>query len=386
MVYADLHIHVGRSLDGKPVKITASDKMNLPQIITTARRLKGLDLIGIVDSHSNGVRRDFEDLLNNGLLKLLDGGGYEADELIIIPGMESELKVGKGHAHLLAYFPTMAHLDNFVAKLKPYVKNWQLSSQKVDVPPEFWIEAVLDNEGFWVPAHAFTPHKGIYGQCCKQIKDVLPLLPSAVEMGLSADRVMAESISELEHTFLLSNSDAHSLDNIAREYNLMDLTENSFIGLTTLLSGKAGQLLKNYGLHPKMGKYHRTYCPECQKIAADVPPVLSCPACGSQNVVLGVLDRVCLIADKKIKPYSVDSKYVYQVPLKSLPGIGPRKYELLLKEFGSELAVLHQAEYRDLCLVVGEKIANIIMSARSGKLSFQPGGGGIFGKVKDIIS
>ncbi len=384
-VFADLHIHIGQSLDGKAVKITAAKSMTLPNVLQVSREIKGLSMIGVIDAHSQGVRKDFKALLREGVLRPIEGGGFQAGDLTIIPGTEIELSVGEGSAHFLAYFPTLDHLERYVQGVQPYVKNWQLSSQKAYLKVDQWLEAVAEGEGMWLPAHAFTPHKGIYGNCCNSLLDVLPGLPSALEIGLSADRQMARSISELGEVVLFSNSDAHSLPKIAREYNRIELTESSFRGLTDLVYRKQGQVLANFGLPPIFGKYHRTYCLVCERIVAGTPPQLQCPYCGSKNVVRGVLDRLVSIADCEI-PKEADPHYIYQVPLSDLPGIGPKMHKRLLENFGTEMAVLHQVSEEDLVKVAGEKVAHWILRSRAGKLEFQPGGGGVFGKVVDILS
>ncbi|AHF07356.1 endonuclease Q family protein [Desulfitobacterium metallireducens] len=384
-VWADLHIHIGQSLDGKAVKITASRALTLPNILHFARDVKGLSMVGVIDAHSRGVRQDFRTMLHDGQLKSLEGGGYRYENLTLIPGIEQELSVGEGNAHFLAYFPTLEHMERYIAEIKPQVKNWQLSSQKAYVSVDDWLGAVAQGEGIWLPAHAFTPHKGIYGNCCKSLLDVLPGLPPALEIGLSADRQMARSLSELEHVTLFSNSDAHSLPKIAREYNLLELTENSFKGLAKLVLDKQGQVVTNYGLPPKVGKYHRTYCLVCEKIVDSEPPLLSCPHCGSRKVVTGVMDRLVSIADRQLV-HTPDPRYIYQVPLSDLPGVGPKVYKRLLEAFGTEMAVLHQASEEELAKVVGEKITEWILSSRKGKLIFQPGGGGVYGRVVDILS
>ncbi len=55
MLFADLHIHIGQSLDGKYVKITGAKTLTLPNIVRVARDVKGLSLVGVVDAHSTGV-------------------------------------------------------------------------------------------------------------------------------------------------------------------------------------------------------------------------------------------------------------------------------------------------------------------------------------------
>lgn len=342
-------------------------------------------MIGIIDAHSRGVQEDFRTLLREGMLEPLEGGGYRAGNLTLIPGTEIELRVGEGNAHFLAYFPTLEHLERYVSEIKHQVKNWQLSSQKAYLEVENWLAAVALGEGIWLPAHAFTPHKGIYGNCCSSLLEVLPGLPPALEIGLSADRQMARSLSELEHVTLLSNSDAHSLPKIAREYNFLELTESTFTGLAQLVDAKQGQVIANYGLPPEVGKYHRTYCLVCEKVVEGEPPQLTCSRCGSRKVVTGVMDRLASIADRKV-PLEPDSRYVYQVPLSDLPGVGPKIYQRLLQGFGTEMAILNEVPEEDLSKIAGEKLTQWILMSRAGKLVFQAGGGGVFGRVVDILS
>ena len=383
-VFADLHVHIGRSLDGKPVKITAAKTMTLPEVIKTACDIKGLSMIGVIDAGSKGVRRDFQTLIKENNLGPLEGGGYRAGDLTVIPGTEIELSVGEGTAHFLAFFSSIEDLEKYVLEIEPFIKNWQLSSQKAHLHVEEWLSAVAVGKGIWLPAHAFTPHKGIYGNCCESLLDVLPGLPPALEIGLSADRQMAKMKVELDQVVLFSNSDAHSLPKIAREYNLLELSENSFLGLYNLIHKKSGQVLSNYGLPPRFGKYFRTYCLVCEQIVEGEPPKVVCPKCGSQKIVMGVFDRLVSIADRDL-PGEKDPMYIYQLPLRELPGIGPKVYNKLLEAFGTEMAVLHKASEEDLINVVGEKIAQWILHSRSGKLKLKAGGGGVFGKVVDIL-
>ncbi|MCB8816476.1 endonuclease Q family protein [Desulfosporosinus shakirovi] len=385
MIFADLHIHIGQSLDGKYVKITGAKTLTLPNILQVAREVKGLSLVGIVDSHSPGVQGDFKTLLASGVLKPLSTGGYAANGLAVIPGHEIELQVGEGNAHFLAYFPYLEQVEQYVRSIKNGIKNWQLSTQRGFLPIDLWLEAVTKAEGLWFPAHAFTPHKGIYGACCRRLRDVLPILPKAVEIGLSADRAMAKSISELDSMVMFSNSDAHSLPNIAREYNSLARTDPSFGGLLDLIIGKSKQAVRNYGLPPRVGKYHRTYCLSCEKVIKSPAPQLMCPDCGSKQVVMGVLDRLVSIADRPLGKHDV-STYVHQVPLRQLPGIGPKMYERLLSAFGTEMTILHQVNMEELRAVAGEKVAAWIIKDRYGELIIEAGGGGVFGRVVDILS
>jgi uncharacterized protein (TIGR00375 family) len=209
---------------------------------------------------------------------------------------------------------------------------------------------------------------------------------AAVELGLSADSEMAGYISELDRYTYLTNSDAHSLAKIGREYNVLKLAEPSFEELGKALARVDGrEVLANYGLNPRLGKYHRTYCADCSSILDEsVTAVERCLDCGSKRIVRGVLDRILSIADREAGyPFVPENRppYHYQVPLEYIPGLGPKKLQMLLDKFGTEMKLLHQASYEELEQAAGPEIAAYIVQAREDKLVLQVGGGGRYGKV-----
>ena len=205
----------------------------------------------------------------------------------------------------------------------------------------------------------------------------------AIELGLSADTMLADTISELEDKTFVTNSDAHSLPKIAREYNKMLVKDISFKEVVKALKGEDGRkVLCNYGLDPRLGKYHRTFCDECNQVIETKEPVSVCPKCGSQKVTFGVFDRIELIKDKKeSKSPANRPPYIYQVPLTFIPGLGAKTIDKLLDKFGTEMTILHKLSQDDLEAVVGEKVAKEIILAREGKMKLQAGGGGTYGRV-----
>ena len=63
----------------------------------------------------------------------------------------------------------------------------------------------------------------------------------AVELGLSSDTFLADTIFELETKTFLTNSDAHSLPKIAREYNKILVEDISFKELLKALKNEDGR-------------------------------------------------------------------------------------------------------------------------------------------------
>lgn len=108
-----------------------------------------------------------------------------------------------------------------------------------------------------------------------------------------------------------------------------------------------------------------------------------CDTCDSRNITMGVYDRIEIIKDKKeTKSPENRPEYVYQIPLTFIPGLGKKTIDKLLDNFGTEMNILHKLSKDDLEAVVGEKIADNIISAREGKMTIQAGGGGVYGQIK----
>ena len=187
----------------------------------------------------------------------------------------------------------------------------------------------------------------------------------------------------MENKAFVTNSDAHSLPKIAREYNKIQVEDIPFKEIVKALKNEDGRkILANYGLDPKLGKYHRTYCDDCEKTIETKEPVEICPYCGSKNVTFGVFDRIELIKDKpQTKSPEKRPPYIYQIPLGFIPGVGGKTITKLLDTFETEMNILHKLSKDDIEAVVGEKVAQSIEKARKGESKVQSGGGGNYGKV-----
>ena len=391
-VFADLHVHIGRSENGKPIKITAARSLNFANIAKECAERKGINIVGIIDCASPYVIEDIENFLKTGdAYELEDGGIIYKDKVCILLGSEVETseksRNGKcGAAHNVCFFPHLKDIKGFSKEMSTHIKNITLSTQRSDVSGYELIDIVGKYNGILIPAHIFTPFKSYYGNCSDRLKDIFKEKYDkifAVELGLSSDTFLADTISELETKTFVTNSDAHSLPKIAREYNKMLVNDISFKEVVKALKNEDGRkIVANYGLDPKLGKYHRTYCDNCNTTIDTKEPVEVCPKCGSDKVTFGVFDRIELIKDKETTK-SPESRppYVYQIPLTFMPGIGGKTIEKLLDAFETEMNILHKLSEDDIEAVVGEKIAKNIVSAREGKIKVEAGGGGNYGKV-----
>lgn len=381
--FADLHIHIGQDILGRPVKIAASKQLTLTNILKESSRKKGIDLIGIIDCHAPNVQMELKQLLREGAAYELSDGGVRFEQVTLIMGTEIEVYDAncRGPIHVLAFFPTLTAMEKMTDWLSDKMKNINLSSQRyygsaIDLQKE--VKAL---EGLFIPAHVFTPFKSLYGKGVQtSLQEVFdPTLIDAVELGLSSDSKMADQIAELHHYPYVTNSDSHSLAKIGREYQEISMQSPSFNELKKALRHELGrEITANYGMNPKLGKYYTTVCQECFETVEY--GTQQCPSCASKKIIAGVYDRIkSLCGDKQNKEKR--PPYYYQVPLEYLPGLGPKTLATLLDHFGTEMNIIHHVPLEALHEVVPTRIASLILENRQGDQMIQAGGGGKYGKM-----
>lgn len=383
-IFADLHIHIGRAQGNLPVKITAAQSMTFEAVIKEAFHRKGIQMIGIIDAQSPPVQQEIEAGLDSGMYEEHPDGGIIYQNTTCILGTEIELKEpGSGAFHVLVYLRTFDQMKAFSAWLSQHMKNVQLSTQRLYQSVLTLQEKVWEWDGLFIPAHVFTPFKSIYGHAADRLGELLDLEKvSAVELGLSSDSRLADQLSELRPFTFVTNSDAHSLPKIGREYNKLLVRESSFRELRLALARQGGRrVLANYGLDPRLGKYYRTRCSVCEALWPE-NQTERCPHCGSVKRVKGVKNRIEEICDQISDHPAHRPPYLYQVPLEFIPKLGKRTLDKLLDAFGTEMNVIHHVEIEQIRERVGPSIAEMIQRAREQKLELSEGGGGIFGKVK----
>jgi uncharacterized protein (TIGR00375 family) len=383
--YVDLHIHIGRTRSGKAVKITGAKSLTFTNIIHHARNEKGLNMIGIIDSHSPEVIIEMEDLQSQGLLTEHPDGGLLFGDLTVILGSELEIydEQCQGQIHVLCFFPTIEVMKEFSIWLSHHLKNIQLSSQRIYVSGKELQNKTKELGGLFIPAHVFTPFKSLYGKgVINSLTEVFdPQKIDAIELGLSSNTLMADDIAELHQFSYISNSDAHSLAKIAREYQVVRMEEPTFKELEKALKEMDGRkVVANYGLDPLLGKYHQTACAKCSHVIENKDE--DCPECGHEKKVKGVAERI-----KELKSSTENRRnrppYIHQVPLEFIPGLGPKMLDKLLSHFGTEMAILHEVPLEALKEIVPANIAELINKARLGEINLHAGGGGKYGKIAD---
>lgn len=393
--YADLHVHIGRNGRGQPVKITASPELVLHKVVEYAWQRKGLDLVGVIDCACTGVLQDLRALVERGhLLELPEGGLRHRDQITLIPGAEVEAVESQGGvSHHLCYFPYLRNLSEFSSVMRRYITNMELSSQRCGLPARELMAVVLACGGVLVPAHAFTPHKSVYGNAADRLSDLFgdlfPEIP-ALELGLSATAELADRLPELADLTFLTNSDAHSLERMAREYTVMRLAAPNFKEILLAWRRQQGRRVEtNYGVDPSLGRYHRSYCLICQAPRVGPQAVLRCDVCGAyqrKDFVRGVFDRILELSDRASQPPEHRPPYILQVPLNQQTGLGHSRLNQLVAAFGNEMNVIHQATPAQLIPLVGYQLAEQIVAARSGRVTMQTSAGGRYGKLVGVTT
>jgi uncharacterized protein (TIGR00375 family) len=265
------------------------------------------------------------------------------------------------------------------------------------------LEIFLENcpDGFFVPAHIWTPWFSLFGsksgftsleEC---FEDLSPEI-FALETGLSSDPAMNRCVSALDRYTLISNSDCHSPAKLGREANILN-TEFSFSALQAALRSPAdhagNQLFAaTIEFFPEEGKYYNDGHRKC--LACLEPDETRrhqglCPVCG-KPVTVGVLSRVAELSDRELPVYPKNSPAVHSlVPLpeilSELLAVGPsskkvmRTYAQLIKKFESEFKLLLECPLTDIETGVSPVLAEAIGRIRTGKVICQPGYDGKYG-------
>lgn len=381
--FADMHIHIGRDKYDKLVKITASNKLTITNILYEASRKKGIELLGVIDCQSPSVQEEIYELIDLKKAYELKDGGIRFENVTLLLGAEIEVYDENCHGpiHVLCYLPTLEKMIQFSRWLETKMKNIYLSSQRYYGSAKELQYKVKQLSGLFIPAHVFTPFKSLYGKGVKRsLTEVFdPDLIDGIELGLSSDTEMANQIEELDRFTFLTNSDAHSLAKIGREYQMMTLKSPTFKEFEWALHNVEGREIKaNYGMNPKLGKYYTTVCQQCMENVSF--ELTTCPHCQSSKVVNGVYDRIKELGSNKKRKVN-RPPYIHQVPLEYIPKLGPKTMKKLLESFQTEMNIIHHVRKQELEDVVSEKIANYIIQMRHGKQNVSAGGGGKYGQI-----
>nr|HML46066.1 UvrD-helicase domain-containing protein [Clostridia bacterium] len=412
MYIADFHIH------SKYARATSTHCV--PEHLAFWACRKGLQLIGTGDFTHPAWRAELREKLvpaEEGLyalreeLRLPDAclGETGAAPRFVVSGEISSIykkngKVRKVHNVIL--LPSLEDAERLSHRLEQ-VGNLHSDGRPIlGLDSRDLLEITLEAcaQALFIPAHIWTPHFSLFGaysgfdDIAECFEDLTPHI-FALETGLSSDPPMNWRISALDPYTLVSNSDAHSPGNLAREANLFN-APLSYPGVVEALRDRQGTgFAGTLEFFPEEGKYHcdgHRPCKVCLTPAQTRAANGVCPACGGR-ITVGVLHRVEVLADRPEGFVPPNARaYERLIPLLEIlaSALGHtaahkrvgQAYEALLSNLGSELHILRQAPLEDVEREAGPLVAEGIRRLRAGQVALQPGYDGEYGRVSVLTS
>ena len=407
---ADFHIHSHFSR-------ATSRELNFENLHKWAQ-LKGVQVVGSGDLTHPGWLEEMKEKLEpaeEGLFRLKDDYAHAIQPEVfaacqqpvrfILSGEISSIykkndKTRKNHN--VVFLPSFEAVEKFQTALEK-VGNIRSDGRPIlGLDAHDLLDMVLetDPQAYLIPAHIWTPWFSVFGsksgfdtieEC---FEDLTPHI-FALETGLSSDPPMNWRLSALDRYTLVSNSDAHSPQKLAREANIFD-TELSYPAIFDALKiGTSDSFLGTIEFFPEEGKYHYDGHRKCH-VRWDPKTTLQhhgiCPQCG-KGVTIGVMHRVETLADRPegVKPGSANPFYSL-IPLAEILsegyGVGPTSkrvkqgYDTLLTKLGSELSILQDLPLEDIERVGGTILAEGIRRMRHGDVIADAGFDGEFGVVR----
>ena len=320
---ADLHIHSHFSI--------ATSKESNPRSLHRWAGLKGVSLVGTGDFTHPGWRKELREELIPAEDGILSSGEPPAPEIpgqpeprFVVTGELSTIYKKNGRVrkvHHLIVLPSLEAADRISDRLEALGMNIRSDGRPIlGLDSANLLELVLEAapEVIFIPAHIWTPHFSVFGsnsgfdtmeEC---YEDLTPHI-FAVETGLSSDPGMNWRWSALDRYTLVSNSDAHNPQNLAREANLFE-AEFSYPGMRDALQDKAsGKFKGTLEFFPEEGKYHCDGHRNCDLVWDPEETQAHggiCPVC-NRKVTIGVWNRVAQLADRA-KGYRPEAAAPYQ--------------------------------------------------------------------------
>ncbi|MDR3051695.1 MAG: UvrD-helicase domain-containing protein [Oscillospiraceae bacterium] len=406
MFIADLHIH------SKYARATSKDCV--PECLAQWARRKGLGLIGTGDFTHPAWRAELREKLTpaqDGLYALKDTCALDADVAqpapqprFVISGEISCIYKKSGRVrkvHNLVLLPSLDAADALCARLEAIGNIHSDGRPILGLDSHDLLEMTLDAcpQAVFIPAHIWTPHFSLFGaysgfdtvmECFGDLAGHI----HALETGLSSDPPMNWRLSALDGYTLVSNSDAHSPANLAREANIFHTELNYPAMARALAHPEEGGFGGTLEFFPEEGKYHldgHRVCKLCTTPAQTRAAGGVCPVCGGR-ITVGVLHRIEALADRP-EGFRLPDAAPYEslVPLREVMAacmaLNPASarvgaaYDALLRALGPELFILREAPLEDVSRQAGPLVAEGLRRLRTGQVDAQPGYDGVYGRI-----
>ncbi|MBI5529895.1 MAG: DNA helicase UvrD [Candidatus Doudnabacteria bacterium] len=407
-IIADLQIHSKYSR-------ACSQDLN-PKNIGAWADKKGIAVVGTGDfTHPKWLMELKENLVETkpGLYQLKDKSAKAY--FMLTSEVSSIYKQGDKvrRIHNMIWAPNFSVVDAIISGLEKVGANLKSDGRPImGVHCDSLVKIVkaADEQAEVIPAHAWTPHFGLFGSLSgfNSVEEAFgdqSKYIRAIETGLSSDPKMNWQISGLDKYALTSNSDAHSLRKIGREANVFEIPEDklSYGEIIRVLYGKnPKEFLYTIEFFPEEGKYHLDGHRDC-KFSCEPAKTKKlkglCPVCG-KKLLVGVLSRVEDLADRE---YGFTPQRV--IPFKSLIpleeiiaetyGVGTQskkvvgmynqmtnfKFQILNEGPVTEFQILLDLSREEIGKLGNIEIAEAVMRVREGRVRVEGGYDGVFGKI-----
>ncbi len=402
---ADFHIHSRWS--------RATSRELVPEEIEYWARVKGLSVVGTGDFTHSKWRAELKEKFEpaeSGLYKLRDNIRIQNRVLprdagpvrFILSAEISCIYKKAGRVRKLHHVVLAPSLESAEAISKKLGRIGNLESDGrpiLGLDSKDLLEIVLesDDSAVLVPAHIWTPWFSLFGsmsgfdaieECFEDLTDKI----FALETGLSSDPAMNWRLSALDRFSLVSNSDAHSPKNLAREACLFDCDLNYNSMMAALRDPKQGYL-GTVEFFPEEGKYHYDGHRKCEVRFSPRETNKHkgiCPVC-KKPLTIGVMNRVDELADRdEPKQPASAPGFKSLIPLAEVIGelldAGSKtkgveqEYFRLVQKLGPELKILMEVP-------VGQikqdfpGLALAIERMRKGEVKVEAGYDGEYGRV-----
>ncbi len=396
----DLHIHSKYSR-------ACSRHLTLPHIDEACRK-KGVDIVASSDftfpQWFDHIKATLEEVGDSGLYRV-KGGSDQATKFLLSTELALIYKDGDQvrRIHIMVHAPNLEAVE----ELNNYLdKHYNIRSDGrpilgMSAPDLVKLCLKIHPEFLIYPAHIWTPWFAVFGsksgfnsmeECFHDQTEHI----YAYETGLSSDPPMNWRISALDDLTTLSNSDAHSLPNIGREANVMDLQEPGYKEIREVIKNKdLTKFLETIEFYPEEGMYHydgHRNCGVSYKPQETHKHKNICPVC-KKPLTVGVMNRVEELADREEgfvpeehtpfrKLVELDKIIAESLGIKSrnsrkVQGV----YEELIDQAGSELHILMEADLDRLKEYADPVIVEGVSRVRKGDLMVRPGFDGQYGEV-----
>jgi uncharacterized protein (TIGR00375 family) len=394
-IFADLHIHSRFSR-------ACSKDIDFENLVKWAK-IKGLNLLGTGDFTHPAWFKEIREKLEekNGFYYYQDFPFIITGEISLIYSQMDENGRNGRRIHLVLLVPDISTAERIHTYLdrkgrrdydgRPIFKisGEEFVREMMNISPAIEI----------IPAHIWTPWFGVFGsmsgfdslkECFgKETENI-----HAIETGMSSDPEMNWRIKEIENKAIVSFSDSHSFwpFRMGREATIFHKTD-SYKGIIEQIRNRT--FIGTVETEPAYGKYHYDGHRNCNfSSSPEETRKLNgiCPVC-HKPLVIGVDNRVEKLADNPKGHRAENGKPFFKIlPLHEVIAVSigaPVEskrtwgiYNSLIENFGNEFNILLNASKKELLgKNTDEKLAELIIKNREGKIKVIPGYDGEYGKA-----